>query len=148
MKKCDEIQKLLIDEFYDKEVNAKLPVTQWAAATNINEHIENCPECLEFRNKLYAASKKLDILESDNLSMPNDLFNIINIAEKIKVEKKKNFEIFSFVFAALSILIPFVGLGLYFGIRILLYMQIFVYFNMPLVLIPLIINRKMKEVER
>jgi predicted anti-sigma-YlaC factor YlaD len=137
MKICEEIQEILIDEFYDKELD-----------TYINKHIENCTECMEFKNKLYAASKKLDILKVENLSMPSDLFNIINAAEKIKMEKKKKFEIFSFVFASFSILIPFVSLGLYFEMRILLYIQIFLYLNMPLVLIPLIINRRMREVER
>ena len=137
MKKCDEIQKILIDEFYDKKLE-----------TYINEHIENCSECMEFRNKLYAASQKLDILEMENIAMPADLFNIINAAENIKVEKKKKFEICFFVLASFGILIPFVGLGLYFGMRILLYMQLILYFNIPLVLIPLIINRKVREAVR
>lgn len=137
MKKCDEIQKMLMDEFYDKKFDS-----------DINEHFENCSECMEFRNKLFAASQKLDLLEDENLPVPRDLFNIINTADNIKDAKRKKFEIFSFVFAALCILIPYVVLGIYFEMRILLYIQIFIYFNLPLIIIPLIANRKMKEVER
>jgi predicted anti-sigma-YlaC factor YlaD len=149
MKKCDEIQEILIDKFYDEKLDSEISLPQWAeAATSINKHIENCPECMEFKNKLYSASQKLDILEMENLTMPADLFNIINEAENIKVEKKKKFEICTFVAASISILIPFIGLGLYFGLRTLLYMQIILYLNMPLVLIPLITNRKMREVKR
>lgn len=149
MNKCDEIQKLLIDEFYIKELDTKPSSSLCEVKTRIiNEHIENCSDCMEYRSKLYATAEKLNILEAEDLSTPNDLFNIINTAENIKVEKKNRLEIFSFVFAALCILIPFVGLGLYFGVRILLFIQIFVYFNFPLVLIPLIINRKIKGVER
>lgn len=149
MKKCDEIQEMLIDEYYGKELDSELKLPQWEAVnTIINEHIESCPECREFKNKLYAVSQKLDILEMDNFNVPADFFNIINTAENIKGEKKKRFEIFSFVAASISILIPFVGLGLYFGLRTLLYMHIILYFNMPLILIPLITNRKMREVGR
>ncbi len=137
MKKCEEIQEILIEEFYDEKLD-----------TYINKHVENCPECMEFKNKLYFASQKLDILDIENLNMPTNLFNIINAGENIKTKKKRKFEIFIFIFAAFSILIPFVVLGLYFEMRILLYIQIFLYLNMPLVLIPLIITIKIREVER
>lgn len=137
MKKCDEIQNMLIDGFYDRKPDVE-----------INEHIENCPECRQFRNNLIAASEKLDFLEFEDLPIPGDLFNIIGAAEEIKESKVKRVEVFYFVLAALGIILPVAGAGIYFGIRILLYIQIILYINLPLIIIPLITNRKMKGAER
>lgn len=135
MKNCNEVQKLIIDGLYDSELDA-----------DIRAHIEGCPECMEFNNKLLAASQRLTILETDDLSMPDDLFNIINTAQSIKAKRKGKLETYIFIAAALGILIPFTLLGIYLGLRFILYLQIFVYLNIPLVLIPLIINRRVKEV--
>lgn len=136
MKKCHEIQKLLMDDFYNEKLD-----------TDISSHIENCSECLKFRNELLEASRKLDILENEHISIPGDMFNIIGLADTIKERKRNRFEIFFFIFAALGILIPSSLLGIYFGMRIVLYSQIALYLNLPLIIIPLIINKKMKEGE-
>lgn len=135
MKKCDEIQEKLIDEFYDKDIEP-----------NALEHIESCRECMEFRNKLSAISQKLDILDVENLSIPSNLYNVINKAENIKEVKRKRFESLIFIGVSFSILIPYLVLGFHFEIKILLYLQLIAYFTMPLALIPLIINKKVKEV--
>lgn len=137
MKKCDEIQSMLMDEFYDRKLDVE-----------INEHIEGCEECMNFRKSLYAASEKLNLLELENMPLPGDLFNIIGAAEDIKESKAKKAEIFCFLLAALGIILPVAGAGVYFGIRILLYMQIILYVNLPLIIIPLIVNKKMKGAER
>jgi predicted anti-sigma-YlaC factor YlaD len=137
MKKCDEVREILIDEFYDEKLK-----------DDIREHIKNCPECLEFMKKLHSVSEKLDILNLDEIPVPSNMFDIIDDAQNIKDTRKKRFEIPLFVLSSLCILLPFAGLGLYIGMKFLIYLELILYINLPLILIPLIKNKLMKGAER
>lgn len=137
MKKCDEVRDKLIDEYYDEKLN-----------DDIKEHITNCPECFEFMNKLYSVSEKLEVLNMDEIPAPSNMFDIIDRAQNIRDTRKKRFEIPLFIISSLCILLPFAGLGLYIGMKFLIYLELILYINLPLILIPVIKSKIMKGVER
>lgn len=137
MKKCDEIQGMLIDEFYEEKQN-----------NDILEHIKNCPECTEFKNKLHSISEEFDILDMDEIPVLSNMFKIIDAAQDIRDTRRKRFEIPLFIAASLCILLPFIGLGIYIGVKFLIYLELILYINLPLILIPLIKNKIMKGAER
>ncbi|NNG67235.1 zf-HC2 domain-containing protein [Caldanaerobacter subterraneus] len=127
-KKCKEIQNKIIDMHYG-EIDENIEIIS---------HIENCNDCNRFKEKLELALDYMKILDTqvDTSVLEIDITKIIEKAYQIENKRKEKFELLIFIAASIVFLISSVLFITNLDIRIYFYLQIFLYLNLPLILIP------------
>lgn len=128
MKNSDLIKDILIDKYYKENLNDKAL------------DIEDAKDCSIFNEKLNRSIDMMSINEKIT-DFDVDISRIIDMAEGIKRKRKNKFETIVFILSSIIILLSFNGGLILLGEKFLLYFQIFIFFNMPLIIFPIIIKR-------
>lgn len=133
-KDCNKYKEILIDVFYGEDIMNK----------DTKKHIDNCQECKKYFNELQQMNTALDDIDDQ---IPIEYMNIkqaFNRAEDI--QNKRNilslifFMVISSIILAAVITLAFQGFA-----REIIYIQIAMYFILPISLLVFIKVRAVKE---
>ncbi|HHW57100.1 MAG TPA: YxlC family protein [Clostridia bacterium] len=129
-RECSQIQNKIIDMYYNEFTND---------STKPNSHIENCSVCSAFRKKLELSLNYMDSLDTipDIPDLQVNIAELIEKANELKNKRKNKLELFLFITTSLIFSLSSILFVANLDIKLLVYIQIFLYFNLPLVLIPL-----------
>lgn len=127
-RECKKIQDKIIDIYYG----------ELSDDTEVISHIENCSDCYTFKNNL---ERSLDYMDSydvdiDKLNLRVNILEVIEKAELIRNKRRDRFELIIFIITSIIFLISSILFITNIDIKLYLYLQIFFYFNLPLLLIP------------
>ncbi|SHE92805.1 hypothetical protein SAMN02745195_01465 [Thermoanaerobacter uzonensis DSM 18761] len=127
-RECKKIQDKIIDIHYNELTDN----------TEVISHIENCSDCYTFKKNLKLTLSYMDTLEVkiDMSDLQVNIAEIIEKAEQIRNKRKDRLELLIFITTSIIFLISSVLFMANLDVRFLLYTQIFLYFNLPLILIP------------
>lgn len=125
-RECKKIQDKIIDIHYN----------ELSDNTEVISHIENCSDCYTFKKNLKLTLNYMDTLDIDMSDLQVNIAEIIEKAEQIRNKRKDRLELLIFVTTSIIFLISSVLFIANIDIRLLLYTQIFLYLNLPLILIP------------
>jgi len=125
-RECKKIQDKIIDIHYN----------ELSDNTEVISHIENCSDCYTFKKNLKLTLNYMDTLDIDMSDLQVNIAEIIEKAEQIRNKRKDRLELLIFITTSIIFLISSVLFMANLDVRLLLYTQIFLYFNLPLILIP------------
>lgn len=130
MKDFTKNEKKIIDKYYNE-----LP-------DDMQIDVNNCD--LLFEENLKKSIAELDIVNTENINVPNDFFSLINNAEEVKQKKSFKKEFAVFILTATVIISLFIFLILLIGPKLLIIYEAVILVILPISLIPLskaVINR-------
>ncbi|WP_019908083.1 zf-HC2 domain-containing protein [Thermoanaerobacter indiensis] len=125
-RECKKIQDKIIDIHYN----------ELSDNAEVISHIENCSDCYTFKKNLKLTLNYMDTLDIDMSDLQVNIAEIIEKAEQIRNKRKDRLELLIFITTSIIFLISSVLFMANLDVRLLLYTQIFLYFNLPLILIP------------
>jgi hypothetical protein len=125
MKKEDAVKNIIIDEFFGEETDNSI-------------ELDNSSDIMEFKNKLDSAMTYMSSADINNIETVFDIQNIIDLAETAKQKKKQKKDIAVFTLIGLIMQFLMVIAAFKFGSKTIFYFQIFLWTNIPLLIIPFI----------
>ncbi|AEM79447.1 hypothetical protein [Thermoanaerobacter wiegelii] len=129
-RECSQIKNKIIDMYYNEFTDDN---------ATLNSHIQNCSACSTFRKKLELSLNYMDTLDtiSDIRELQINITELIERANELKNKRKNKLELLLFITTSLIFSLSSILFVVNLDIKLLVYIQIFLYFNLPLVLIPL-----------
>lgn len=124
MKKKDNIEKQIIDKFYDEASNSSMS------------------EKDKFADRMEQSLAKMDVLKDLDFPIGVNILEIISKGEEFKEKRKTKYELVSFSGACLLILSVFTALLISGDPKIYLYIYAAISVLLPLVIIPVAAHAK------
>ena len=123
MNEKEKLINALIDKHYNEDYDIKL----------LNKSNDES----KFENKIDSTLEKMDLANSVDFNFDIDTLNIIQTAAQIQTKRNSFKENICFIMSSILILSLFSIVFIKFGIKFLIYFQLFLIFIMPWSLIPL-----------
>ena len=123
MNEKEKLINALIDKHYNEDYDIKL----------LNKSNDES----KFENKIDSTLEKMDLANSVDFNFDIDTLNIIQTAAQIQTKRNSFKENICFIMSSILILFLFSIVFIKFGIKFLIYFQLFLIFIMPWSLIPL-----------
>lgn len=123
MNEKEKLINALIDKHYNEDYDINL----------LNKSNDEA----KFENKIDSTLEKMDLANSVDFNLDIDTLNIIQTAAQIQTKKNSFKENICFIMSSILILSLFSIVFIKFGIKFLIYFQLFLIFIMPWSLIPL-----------
>lgn len=123
MNEKEKLINALIDKHYNEDYDIKL----------LNKSNDES----KFENKIDSTLEKMDLANSVDFNFDIDTLNIIQTAAQIQTKRNSFKENICFIMSSILILSLFSIVFIKFGMKFLIYFQLFLIFIMPWSLIPL-----------
>mgnify|MGYP001314967053 CR=1 FL=1 len=139
MNEKEKLINALIDKHYseDYDINLLNRLKSQEHVNSNNDTLDKSMNVTALENKIHGALSKMDLANSIDFNFDIDTLNIIQTAAQIQTKKNSIKENIFFLMSSILILSLFSIVFIKFGIKFLIYFQLFLVFIMPWSLIPL-----------